>query len=185
MARRGAEKTVPNIPLDSSRYNKYRQHVQRAAKPKRDPQVSLEARAFVSLMRTADALARGAEALLKPYSLSGTQYNILRILRGAGGKGLACSEVGGRLISRDPDMTRLLDRMESRGLIARAREAQDRRVVKTRLTAEGLKLLDELDKPVHELHRRQWRHISAKQLRQLSNLLDRAREQLEESHSSD
>jgi DNA-binding MarR family transcriptional regulator len=159
--------------------------MQRAAKSKRDPQAALEARAFVSLLRTADAMARGAEALLKPYSLSGTQYNILRILRGAGEKGLACSEVGGRLISRDPDMTRLLDRMESRGLIVRAREVQDRRVVKTRITAEGLKLLDELDKPVHELHRRQWRHISAKQLRQLANLLDRAREHVEESASSD
>ena len=159
--------------------------MQRAAKPKRDPQAALEARAFVSLMRTADALARGAEALLKPYSLSGTQYNILRILRGAGEKGLGCSEVGGRLISRDPDMTRLLDRMESRGLIARAREAKDRRVVKTRITAEGLRLLDELDQPVHDLHRRQWRLISAKQLRQLTNLLDRAREHVEESTSSD
>ena len=159
--------------------------MQRAAKPKRDPQAALEARAFVSLMRTADALSRGAEALLKPYSLSGTQYNILRILRGAGEKGLACREVGGRLISRDPDMTRLLDRMESRGLIARAREAQDRRVVKTRITAEGLRLLDELEKPVHDLHRRQWRHLPAKQLRQLSILLDRARGHVEESHSPD
>jgi DNA-binding MarR family transcriptional regulator len=159
--------------------------MQRTAKPKRDPQGGLEARVFVSLLRTADALARGAEALLKPYSLSGTQYNILRILRGAGEKGLACREVGGRLISRDPDMTRLLDRMESRGLIARAREAQDRRVVKTRITAEGLRLLDELDKPVHELHRRQLRHLPSKQLRQLSNLLDRARENLEEVHSPD
>jgi DNA-binding MarR family transcriptional regulator len=159
--------------------------MQRAAKPKRDPQAGLEARVFVSLLRTADALARGAEALLKPYSLSATQYNILRILRGAGEKGLACREVGGRLISRDPDITRLLDRMESRGLIARAREAQDRRVVKTRITAQGLRLLDELDKPVHELHRRQMRHLPARQLRQLANLLDRAREHLEEAHAPD
>jgi len=159
--------------------------MQRAAKPKRDPQAALEARAFVSLMRAADALSRGAEALLKPHSLSGTQYNILRILRGAGEKGLACREVGDRLISRDPDITRLLDRMESRGLIARARESQDRRVVKTRITAEGLRLLDELDKPVHDLHRRQWRHLPAKQLRQLSILLDRARGHVEESHSPD
>ena len=159
--------------------------MQRSPKPKRDPQAALEARVFVSLMRTADALARGAEALLKPYSLSGTQYNILRILRGAGHEGLACREVGGRLISRDPDMTRLLDGMESRGLIARARETQDRRVVKTRITAEGLRLLDELDKPVDELHRRQLRHLPSKQLRQLSNLLDRARENLEEAHSPD
>ena len=159
--------------------------MQRTAESKRDPQAGLEARVFVSLLRTADALARGAEALLKPYNLSGTQYNILRILRGAGEKGLACREVGGRLISRDPDITRLLDRMESRGLIARARETQDRRVVKTRIAAEGLRLLDELDKPVRELHRRQLRHLPSKQLRQLSNLLDRARERLEEAHSPD
>ena len=154
-------------------------------KRKRDPQAALEAEVFVSLLRTADALARGAEALIKPYGLSGTQYNILRILRGAGEKGLACSEVGGRLISRDPDMTRLLDRMESRGLIARARETDDRRVVKTRITPEGLRLLADLDEPVRELHRRQLRHLPEKQLRLLSTLLDRAREPFEEAQSSD
>ena len=154
--------------------------MQRTPKSKTGAAAGLEAQVFVSLMRAADALSRSAEDLVKPYNLSGTQYNILRILRGAGEAGLACREVGGRLISRDPDITRLLDRMESRGLIARAREAQDRRVVKTRITAEGLRLLDELDKPVHELHRRQLRHLPAKQLRQLSALLDRARGHLEE-----
>jgi DNA-binding MarR family transcriptional regulator len=180
-----AEKTGRNIPLDNSRCNEYRCPMKRTTKPKRDPQAGLEARVFVSLLRTADALARGAEALVKPYSLSATQYNILRILRGAGENGLGCSEVGGRLISRDPDITRLLDRMESRGLIARAREAQDRRVVKTRITPAGLRLLDELDLPVHELHRRQFRHLPAKQLLQLLNLLDRARDRAEEAHSTD
>jgi DNA-binding MarR family transcriptional regulator len=179
------EKTVRNIPLDNSRFNEYCWLMQRAAKPKRNSQAGLEARVFVSLLRTADALARGAEALIKPYGLSATQYNILRILRGAGEKGLACREVGCRLISRDPDITRLLDRMESRGIIARAREAQDRRVVKTRITAEGLRLLEELDQPMHELHRRQLRHLPAKQLRQLSNLLDRARGDHDEAHSAD
>jgi DNA-binding MarR family transcriptional regulator len=159
--------------------------MQRQPKLKRGTQDCLEARVFVSLMRAADALSRGAEALLKPYSLSGTQYNILRILRGAGESGLACREVGCRLITRDPDITRLLDRMESRGLIARARETQDRRVVKTRITAEGLRLLAELDQPVHDLHRRQWRQFPAKQLRQLSNLLDRARENVERAHVPD
>jgi DNA-binding MarR family transcriptional regulator len=154
-------------------------------KPKRDPQPGLEAAVFVTLMRTADALARGAETLVKPYNLSGTQYNILRILRGAGENGLACREVGCRLISRDPDITRLLDRMESRGLIARAREAQDRRVVKTRITAEGLRLLGELDQPVRDLHRRQFRSLAAKQLRQLSNLLDRVLAQPGDAESSD
>ena len=154
----------------------------RASKSKRIPQPALEERVFVSLVRTADALSRAGEALLKPYSLSGTQYNILRILRGAGDKGLACREVGCRLISRDPDITRLLDRMESRGLIVRAREAQDRRVVKTRITAEGLRLLAELDKPVQETHRRQLGHLPARELQQLLDLLDRARERLEADH---
>jgi DNA-binding MarR family transcriptional regulator len=151
---------------------------------KRAPHPALEAEVFVSLLRTADALARGAEALLKPHGLSGTQYNVLRILRGAGEKGLACREVGGRLISRDPDITRLLDRMESRGLIARAREAGDRRVVRTRISPEGLRLLAELDEPVRQLHRRQLQHLPEKQLRQLSALLDRAREPFDEAESS-
>jgi DNA-binding MarR family transcriptional regulator len=141
------------------------------------PTPDLEAHVFVSLMKTADALARGAEAILKPAGLSGTQYNVLRILRGAGEHGLACREVGERLISRDPDMTRLLDRMEKRGWIARAREEKDRRVVKTRITPEGLQILAELDAPVRELHRRQLRHLPAKQLRQLDALLERARGQ--------
>jgi DNA-binding MarR family transcriptional regulator len=159
--------------------------MQPTLKPRRHPQPGLEARVFVSLQRTAEALARGAEDLLKPYGLSGTQYNILRILRGAGDEGLGCSEIGGRLISRDPDITRLLDRMESRGLIARARQTQDRRVVETRITTEGLQLLAELDEPVSELHRRQLRHIPQRQLQQLASLLDRAREPLEKEHSPD
>ena len=152
-------------------------------KSKRAPQPDLEAQVFVSLLRTADALARGAEALLKPSGLSATQYNVLRILRGAGEQGLACRDVGGRLISRDPDITRLLDRMESRGWITRAREEKDRRVVKTRITEEGLRILAELDDPVRELHRRQLHHLPAKQLEQLALLLERARAQVETQNS--
>jgi len=150
--------------------------MKRTASPDRNQHANLEAQVFVSLLRTADALSRGGEDLFKAHNLSGTQYNILRILRGAGENGLACREVGCRLISRDPDITRLLDRMEKRGWIVRAREARDRRVVKTRITREGLKLLAMLDKPVDEFHRRQLGHVSAKELRQLSKLLDRARE---------
>jgi len=151
----------------------------KAARKVRAPQMQLEALVFVNLLRAADALARGAEALLKPTGLSATQYNVLRILRGAGQEGLACREVGCRMISRDPDITRLMDRMESRGLIARARGEEDRRVVKSRLTAEGLRILVELDAPVQELHRRQLHHLPAKELRQLSRLLERARTQAE------
>jgi len=149
------------------------------ARKTRAPETHLEEQVFVNVMRTADALARGGEALLKPTGLSATQYNVLRILRGAGTQGLACREVGCRMISRDPDITRLLDRMESRGLIARAREEQDRRVVKTRITPEGLRVLAELDAPVQELHRRQLHHLPAKELRQLSRLLERVRAQEE------
>jgi len=145
----------------------------------------LEAQVFVNLLRTADALARGTEALLKPAGLSSTQYNVLRILRGAGAEGLACSEIGCRMISRDPDITRLLDRMESRGLIARARGTEDRRVVKTRITPEGLRILEKLDAPVQELHRRQLHHLPEKELRQLSRLLERVRTNEESSYLLD
>src|ERR1700680_717718 len=139
------------------------------------PEAQLEAQVFVSLLRTGDALARGAEVLLKTMGLSSAQYNVLRILRGAGNEGLACSAIGCRMISRDPDITRLLDRMESRGLIARARGKEDRRVVKTRITGEGLQILEKLDAPVRDLHSRQLHHIPAKELQQLSRLLERAR----------
>jgi DNA-binding MarR family transcriptional regulator len=149
------------------------------------PETLLEAEVFVNLLRTADALARGAEALLKSAGLSATQYNVLRILRGAGSEGLACSEIGCRMISRDPDITRLLDRMESRGLIARARGKEDRRVVKTRITAEGLRVLEKLDAPVRDLHLRQLHHIPAKELQQLSRLLERVRSNEESSCSPD
>jgi len=179
--RRGSTGTL-NIPLDNSRYNDYYWEMlqkRKAARKVRAPQMQLEALVFVNLLRAADALARGAEALLKPTGLSATQYNVLRILRGAGQEGLACREVGCRMISRDPDITRLMDRMESRGLIARARGEEDRRVVKSRLTAEGLRILVELDAPVQELHRRQLHHLPAKELRQLSRLLERARTQAE------
>jgi DNA-binding MarR family transcriptional regulator len=137
--------------------------------------ISLENRIFVSLLETADALAQEAEQLLKAAGLTGAQYNVLRILRGAEPKGLACRAIGDRMISHDPDMTRLLDRMEKRGLITRERQSDDRRVVKTRITAPGLSLLKTLDQPVHDLHKRQFRHMSAAHLKTLSDLLEKAR----------
>jgi DNA-binding MarR family transcriptional regulator len=149
------------------------------------PEAQLEAQVFVALLRTADALARGAEVLLKTMGLSSAQYNVLRILRGAGSEGLACKAVGCRMISRDPDITRLLDRMESRGWIARARGTKDRRVVKTRITTEGLRLLEELEAPVRELHRRQLDPLPAKDLRLLSRLLERVRTQAESNCSEE
>ena len=143
--------------------------------PKRPP-LGLEAEAYLSLLRTADALLREVEQTLKPAGLSPTQYNILRILRGAGPAGLACREIGCRMITRDPDITRLLDRLEARGLVRRERERNDRRVVKTTITAEGLRILKELDEPLASLHRRQLRHMDPRRLRLLVRLLEQARE---------
>jgi len=137
--------------------------------------VSVENRIFVSLLQTADTLGQEAEQLLKAAGLTGAQYNVLRILRGAEPKGLACRAIGDRMISHDPDMTRLLDRMEKRGLISRERQSDDRRVVKTRITAPGLGLLKTLDQPVHDLHKRQFRHMSAARLKILSDLLEEVR----------
>ena len=132
----------------------------------------LEDRTFIALQKVADALGQQAEQLIKGNSLTGAQYNVLRILRGAEPEGLGCSSISERMISHDPDMTRLLDRMEKRALITRQRQKDDRRVVKTRITPEGLTLLRRLDTPIRELHKRQFRHMSAAQLKALIDTLD-------------
>ncbi len=128
----------------------------------------------MDLLRTADMLTRGADWVLKDEDLSLTQYNVLRILRGAP-RGLPCGEIAGRMITRDPDVTRLLDRMEKRGLISRARESRDRRLVLARITPEGLKLVDRLDEPVQKIHRKQLGHMGKDRLRALAELLAAAR----------
>lgn len=125
---------------------------------------------FLDLLRTADVLSRRLAYVLKADDLSATQYNVLRILRGAP-LGLTCGEMGNRMITRDPDITRLLDRMEKRGLISRCRETKDRRMVLTRITPEGLKILARLDEPVQEAHRDQLGHLGQERLRALTELL--------------
>jgi len=133
---------------------------------------ALQDQLFVSLLKIADSLAQEAERLLKSAGLTGAQYNVLRILRGAEPEGILCRGIAERMISRDPDMTRLLDRMEKHAWITRQRQKDDRRVIKTRITAEGLSLLKKLDQPVHDLHEGQFRHMSATRLRQLADLLE-------------
>src|SRR6516164_3058454 len=108
-----------------------------------------EEMAFLDLLRTAEVLSHPLVELLKSHELSATQYNVLRILRRTPA-GLTCGEVGTRMITRDPDITRLLDRLEKRKLIRRSRDGKDRRVVLTRITAEGLELLVGLDQPIQE-----------------------------------
>jgi DNA-binding MarR family transcriptional regulator len=137
--------------------------------------VPLESHIFVALLKTADTVGQEAEQLFRSQGLTGAQYNVLRILRGAEPDGLPCRGIGDLMISHDPDMTRLLDRMEKRRLIVRKRQTDDRRVVKTRITREGLELLKMLDQPVRELHRRQFRHMTAARLKALAQLLEEAR----------
>ena len=144
---------------------------------KRPGMPSSEEAAFLDLLRTTDMLSRGLVAILKPEDLSSTQYNVLRILRGAP-EGLPCGEIAKRMITRDPDITRLLDRLEKRGLISRSREARDRRTVMARITGAGLKLLARLDEPIREAHRKQLGHLGRGRLRLLTDLLREARSQL-------
>jgi DNA-binding MarR family transcriptional regulator len=119
-------------------------------------------------------LSRPLAQVLKTEAVSATQYNVLRILRGAP-EGLTCGEVANRMITRDPDITRLFDRLEKRGLISRCREAKDRRMVLTRITPEGLALLARLDRPVQDAHRKQLGHLGRERLGALAELLSACR----------
>jgi DNA-binding MarR family transcriptional regulator len=133
-----------------------------------------EETAFLDLQRTCDLLSRRLAHVLKTEDLSATQYNVLRILRGSP-DGLPCGEIANRMITRDPDITRLLDRMEKRDLISRWRETKDRRVVMARITGNGLKVLSRLDEPVEDAHRKQLGHLGKDRLRALAELLAAAR----------
>jgi DNA-binding MarR family transcriptional regulator len=142
----------------------------------RVPFRSREQEAYLSLLRTSDALQASVEARLREFGLTGTQYNALRILRGAEPEGLPCSEIGERMITRDPDITRLLNRLEKRGLVARARAKADRRVIYGKITAAGLKLLREMDAPIEQHGREMLKHVGQEKLRELIDLLERVRD---------
>jgi DNA-binding MarR family transcriptional regulator len=143
---------------------------------KRRPVGTLEEATFVDLLRTSDLLSRRMVGVLKAAELSATQYNVLRILRGSP-EGLPCGEIASRMITRDPDITRLLDRLEKRGLVSRCRETEDRRTVLTRITPEGLNLLARLDEPVQGAHKKQLGHLGRERLLKLAELLRAAREE--------
>jgi DNA-binding MarR family transcriptional regulator len=136
---------------------------------------SLEEETFLNIARTNAVLEHALVQALKPFDITPTQYNVLRILRGAGADGLCRNEVGERLVRRVPDVTRLLDRMEETGLLARARDDADRRYVTARISPQGLAILDRLDKEIHRIHRNQLGHIDRKQLRSLIDLLTAVR----------
>jgi DNA-binding MarR family transcriptional regulator len=138
---------------------------------------SLEHEAMLSVARTAAVLEHGTAEALKPHGLTLTQYNALRILRGAEPEGLCRNEVRDRLVARVPDATRLLDRLEEMGLVVREREGDDRRFVRSRITRAGLDLLRPLDTVLQALHTKQLGHLGERKLRTLISLLGEAREQ--------
>jgi DNA-binding MarR family transcriptional regulator len=139
------------------------------------PFAGSEVEASVNLLLTAEALLREIERVLKPAGISQTQYNVLRILRGAGAGGLSCCDIGSRMITRDPDITRLLDRLERRGLVRRARSERDRRVVRASITPSGLKLLRRLDRPMLRPSARLFGRLGPRRLRELIAALEDAR----------
>jgi DNA-binding MarR family transcriptional regulator len=145
-----------------------------ARAPRRPPASA----AFLSIVQAAEELQRGIAELLKTRDLTLAQYNVLRILRGAGPEGATCGSVSENLVRHDPDVTRLVDRLDKRGLVDRARDTKDRRVVRTRITRAGAALPAELDDPVDELHARQLGHLSSKRLADLVAILDETRAKL-------
>ena len=136
----------------------------------------IEEEIFLNLQRTADAALQELSDVLRPFGISATQYNVLRILRGAGETGVTCKDIAARMITRDPDITRLLDRLERRRLLTRSRSKEDRRFVAIRITDEGLALLAELDSPIEQKQLALMRHMSRDQLSSILELLEQIRE---------
>jgi DNA-binding MarR family transcriptional regulator len=167
------------LALDIACYNTYI-HCMTSSKLREEirqtrPFSSLEQEAYLGMGRTWAALEHEAAEALKPCGITPTQYNVLRILIGAGEKGLCRSEIMERMISRVPDGTRLLDRMEAAGLIARARDGEDRRFVTTRITEHGRRLARDAEEPVMAQHRRQFGALSEDDLLLLIRILDMVR----------
>jgi DNA-binding MarR family transcriptional regulator len=142
------------------------------------PFTSLEEEVSLNLQRTAYLLAAKTSELFKNADLTSTQYNVLRILRGAGENGLTCSEVSERLVTKDSDITRLLDRLDARKLIVRERDAGDRRVIIAKITEAGLQILRELDEPISKCNKESLEHLGRDLLEQLNALLVLARKKV-------
>lgn len=166
------------VTLDNKCYNTYLVSMPLTLQEEirqRKPFVSIEEEAMLSIARTAAVLDHTAGEMLKKHGLTVTQYNALRILRGAGAEGLCRNEIRDRLIARVPDATRLLDRLEESGLVTRTREGEDRRFVLSRITPAGLELLARLDPEVSAMNRRLLGHLSQGKLRTLIDLMAEAR----------
>lgn len=162
--------TAPADPATGSDIGSLRREIHQ-----RVPFPSVAVEATLTIQRAADDLNAAFAALLKPYDLTVTQYNALRIVRGAGETGLSTHEVGERLIKRDPDVPRLLERLATAGLVKRTRSTEDRRITSCLLTAKGRRLLDQLEAPIRALHDHHYAGLSHAEQETLVRLLDRVR----------
>jgi DNA-binding MarR family transcriptional regulator len=139
------------------------------------PFSSIEEEAVLNLMRTTDCLQRAFQHRIRDWGVTSTQYNVLRILRGAEPHGLTCSAIGDRMITAEPDITRLLGRMKRLKLIKQQRDKNDRRVVWTQISAAGLDLLGKMDSAVTRAPKDLLGHLDRKDLAELTRLLELAR----------
>lgn len=146
---------------------------------KRRPFEWPEQEAMLNILRTGDRLQNRFGRLFREYGLTPSQYNVLRILRGEG-KPLPCLEIGERMVQVVPAITGLIDRLEKQQLVLRERCAEDRRVVYVQLTDKARALLEQIDQPLEDLHRELLGHFTKTELRDLTRLLEKAREQLEQ-----
>lgn len=149
------------------------------ATKKREEHASLKTahEVFLNLVRAESEKMREVNSFLSEYGLTGPQYNVLRILRGAGKDGLPCGKILERMLTQLPDLTRLVDRLENEGYVTRTRSAGDRRVILIRISAKGLELLQDVDNPILELHAAQFASLTSSELRELGRLLQKARRQ--------
>jgi DNA-binding MarR family transcriptional regulator len=150
----------------------------------RKPVSHVEEEAWLNIQRTADLLTQFLVDVLRPYELTPTQYNVLRILRGAGEEGASCKDIGSRMITRDPDITRLLDRLDKRALVTRSRSTGDRRYVRILITEEGLRVLAELDGPIKDLSTRTLGHLGRERAEALIAALEDIRANIGSEHGS-
>ncbi|MEO6258879.1 MAG: MarR family transcriptional regulator [Thermoanaerobaculia bacterium] len=151
--------------------------LQRELKQKR-AFVSVQQEATVAILRTADLARRLMNLALESSDITGQQFNVLRILRGAGPEGLPTLEIAERMIEQTPGITRLIDRLEEKKLVLRRRPSEDRRCVYCSISPGGLKLLDTLDQPVVEMGKAALASLSSKEVAQLVELLGRTRESM-------
>ena len=144
------------------------------------PFATIEEEALLNVRRTSDRLQYYIQQLVKPYGITPTQYNVLRILRGAGNGGLRCSDIGERLVSSDPDITRLLGRLQKQKFIRRKRDPKDRRVIYASITTQGRALLEEMDPVMNQAGKDALGHMGREKLETLVSLLEEARQKISE-----